>query len=125
MQDFLSDLRSWETTVKAKDERLKAAYAAKRAVAPPAFAPPASDADPAPTVVIVDASSGVRAEEGARGGAGDAAEREAGNEAFKKGDFAGAVKRYTRAIALWPKDALAYSNRAMAYIRMKVRGGWW
>ena len=46
-------------------------------------------------------------------------ERERGNELFKRGDFHGAVKCYTRAVGFNPRCPLAYSNRSMAYIKLK------
>ena len=38
----------------------------------------------------------------------------AGNDAFKKGDFSGAVSNYDKAILLAPKNHLLYSNRSLA-----------
>jgi tetratricopeptide (TPR) repeat protein len=43
-----------------------------------------------------------------------------GNQAFSKGDFKLAVQFYTAAISLAPHDATFYSNRAAAYLKMKV-----
>ena len=37
-----------------------------------------------------------------------------GNDAFKKGDFSGAVSNYDKAILLAPKNHLLYSNRSLA-----------
>ena len=37
----------------------------------------------------------------------------------KKGDFNGAIKCYTRCIGLNPENYIAYSNRAMAYLKAK------
>lgn len=48
----------------------------------------------------------------------DVVEREDGNVRFKKGDFNGAVKCYTRSIALNPASVTAYSNRAMCYLKL-------
>ncbi|KAI0637715.1 putative stress-induced protein STI1 [Trametes polyzona] len=44
--------------------------------------------------------------------------REEGNQLFKKGDFAGAVKAYTEAIKRDPKDPRGYNNRANAYTKL-------
>ena len=46
-------------------------------------------------------------------------EREVGNAAYKAGDFAEAVKHYTRCIAINPRNVLALSNRAMAFLKTK------
>jgi RNA polymerase II-associated protein 3 len=46
-------------------------------------------------------------------------ERLDGNKLYKKGDFNGAIKCYTRCIGLNPENHVAYSNRAMAYLKGK------
>lgn len=45
-------------------------------------------------------------------------ERQKGNEAFKEGDYAKAIEAYSRCIELNTKSVLAYSNRAMAFLRV-------
>ncbi|CAM9280418.1 unnamed protein product [Scytosiphon promiscuus] len=49
-------------------------------------------------------------------------ERERGNAKFGQGDFEGAVKCYTRCLAINGKSSLAFSNRAMAYVKLKEFG---
>ena len=46
-------------------------------------------------------------------------ERERGNSEFKKGNFTNAVKCYTKCLGLKPKNYIAFSNRAMAYLKLK------
>ena len=50
-----------------------------------------------------------------------AAEKELGNEALRREDFAAAVEHYSRAIELWPHDWVFYANRAAAHIKL---GAW-
>lgn len=45
--------------------------------------------------------------------------KEKGNEAFKNGEFRKAAKLYRDAIKLDPKNAVLYSNRAMAFIKLE------
>ncbi|WWC89605.1 uncharacterized protein L201_004530 [Kwoniella dendrophila CBS 6074] len=44
--------------------------------------------------------------------------RTEGNEAFKAGDYAGAVKHYTEAVKRLPTDPRAYNNRASCYQKL-------
>lgn len=49
----------------------------------------------------------------------DLLEREKGNKYFSNGNFNEALKCYTRSLALNPKSSITYSNRAMAYLKLK------
>mmetsp|Transcript_12680 Transcript_12680/g.16006 ORF Transcript_12680/g.16006 Transcript_12680/m.16006 type:complete len:479 (-) Transcript_12680:189-1625(-) len=46
-------------------------------------------------------------------------ERQKGNNLFKNGDYHGAIRSYTIALRINPRSALAYSNRAMAHLKLK------
>ena len=50
----------------------------------------------------------------------DEIEKELGNDAFRRGDFTVALSHYSRCIGMNPQHLLALSNRAMAYLRIKV-----
>lgn len=47
------------------------------------------------------------------------AEREVGNSYFKSGNFPAAVKSYTKCLGLKSGNVIAFSNRAMAYLKLK------
>lgn len=45
--------------------------------------------------------------------------KDQGNDLFKKGDYVKSIQMYTAAIALAPRTAVYYSNRAMAYLKLE------
>jgi tetratricopeptide (TPR) repeat protein len=47
------------------------------------------------------------------------AERELGNEEYKNGNFNNAIKHYTKCLGMKVKNYVAFSNRALAYIKLK------
>ncbi len=49
----------------------------------------------------------------------ETAERERGNIEYQKGNFNAAVKAYTKCLGLKSNNYVAFSNRAMAYLKMK------
>ena len=73
----------------------------------------------ASTLVAPPPSSVPRALGTAYQGDAELREREQGNEAFKLGDFALAVKAYTKCIGMKVRNHVAFSNRAMAYLKLK------
>jgi len=85
---------------------------------------PASIAGPAATSASHGGRNGALFDTSKRRRARDVAksreqvEREDGNQHFMAGRFNEAVKCYTRCVALNPANEIAYSNRAMAYLRL-------
>lgn len=53
---------------------------------------------------------------------GEALERQRGNTAYEQGNFAAAVKSYTTCLGMKVNNYVAFSNRAMAYIKLKEYG---
>jgi len=49
----------------------------------------------------------------------ETAQREAGNKEYGQGNFTAAVKSYTKCLGLKAHNYVAFSNRAMAYIKLK------
>lgn len=49
----------------------------------------------------------------------EAVERERGNDEFKAGNFNAAVKLYTKCLGMKVRNFVAFSNRAMAYLKLK------
>jgi tetratricopeptide (TPR) repeat protein len=46
-------------------------------------------------------------------------ERERGNAEFKAGNFTAATKCYTKCLGMKARNYVAFSNRAMAYLKLK------
>ena len=46
-------------------------------------------------------------------------DKQDGNKHFRRGEFPQAIKCYTRCIAANPRNAIVYSNRAQAHIKLK------
>ncbi|KAJ3163117.1 RNA polymerase II-associated protein 3 [Geranomyces michiganensis] len=126
-KNYLNDLKSWESEIKAKDQ---AARSAKPAQSPPvrqsssAAAPPlkhesggagmvgARTGTSIPIAVREDAQPPVQNTERAL------VEKEKGNAWFKKGDYERAVSCYTRSMQLDQSNAILPVNRAMAYLKI-------
>ena len=53
---------------------------------------------------------------------GEALERQRGNASYEQGNFAAAVKSYTTCLGMKVNNYVAFSNRAMAYIKLKEYG---
>ena len=123
MQDYLSDLATWQQQIGKRDHALrqkkvvvKEKQGGSPATTTPSEAPKASSLSPSTSTAATappprSAAVPVEREE---------LERQDGNKAFEAGNFSEAVKCYTRALSLNPRLALVFSNRAMAYLRLKV-----
>ncbi|CAN1161616.1 RNA polymerase II-associated protein 3, partial [Linum perenne] len=108
-QGFLNDLQDWELRLQDKDKRLKPLASHKKASA--AESSSRSNwplPDYAKSIGSVSDESAVDA----------TSEKELGNEYFKQKKFVEAIECYSRSIAFSP-TAVAYANRAMAYIKIK------
>ncbi|CAN1784447.1 RNA polymerase II-associated protein 3, partial [Linum perenne] len=108
-QGFLNDLQDWELKLQDKDKRLKPLASDKKASA--AESSSRSNwplPDYAKSIGSVSDESAVDA----------TSEKELGNEYFKQKKFVEAIECYSRSIAFSP-TAVAYANRAMAYIKIK------
>ncbi|RLN97935.1 hypothetical protein BBJ28_00016602, partial [Nothophytophthora sp. Chile5] len=125
LQDYFSDLYSWEKTIGKDDAaRQRAPKSATQAVPPPRAA----------KVVAVrgDGSADVKSSVG-QAKKPDAhtydkgykrwdqfdvvRNREDGNAHYKRGDYVAAIKSYTRCLGYNPQNAVVLSNRAMAFLK--------
>ncbi|KAJ3182760.1 RNA polymerase II-associated protein 3 [Geranomyces variabilis] len=126
-KNYLSDLQSWESEIKAKDQ---AAKTAKPAQTPPVrqaastAAPPLKQKPGAAGMVGVRTGTSIpiTTREDSQPPAQDTdralIEKEKGNAWFKKGDYERAVSCYTRSMQLDPSNAVLPVNRAMAYLKI-------
>ncbi|XP_022895767.1 RNA polymerase II-associated protein 3 isoform X7 [Olea europaea var. sylvestris] len=114
-QDFeglLNNLQDWELSFKDKDKRLKSQFVGKDKLRHSMNS--ASQHSNGTGVNEKPPMDGLMEEE-----AVDAnSEKELGNEFFKQKKFNEAIDCYSRSIAFSP-TAVAYANRAMAYIKIK------
>lgn len=72
-----------------------------------------------PEAVLRQIESNAKAETRAEMLSSAEAERQKGNECFKLGKYRESIKHYDEAIRLKPNMAVAYSNRAMAYLKLE------
>eukprot|EP00039_Didymoeca_costata_P013430 m.203940 g.203940 ORF g.203940 m.203940 type:complete len:117 (+) comp15768_c1_seq1:73-423(+) len=98
MQEYLRELKQWESQVKVKDETLKKKASIEKSLPPVRNTTPAHDE-----------------------GVGEA-ERAAGNYQFKQGKYMAAIACYTRGMEYDPYNAVFPANRAMAHLKMKKWG---
>ncbi|GFP80355.1 hypothetical protein PHJA_000178900 [Phtheirospermum japonicum] len=128
-QDFeglLGNLQDWELSLKDKDKKLRLDAAGKGTLDRPGHPSRSNTSDSARVnakqydylkeyEALGQLSSGASSQESLV----DAnSEKELGNEFFKQKKFNEAIDCYSRSIALSP-TAIAYGNRAMAYIKIK------
>ncbi|MCL7033852.1 hypothetical protein MKW94_028855 [Papaver nudicaule] len=115
-QGVLSDLQGWELSLKEKDKKMKSQYHSPGHNEKGVSTSSANqfgysrNSDPISRI----SSSLLQDEESPDANS----EKELGNEYFKQKKFNEAIDCYSRSIALSP-SAVAYANRAMAYLRIK------
>ncbi|RVW39144.1 RNA polymerase II-associated protein 3 [Vitis vinifera] len=135
-QGFLTDLQDWELSLKEKDKKMKAQAEEKDVPTARGNVKHSSKLSSSPGVGLRlgqsrsdtrqheysrnhDAISRISSSFMTEESLPDAAsEKELGNEYFKQRKFKEAIDCYSRSIALLP-TAVAYANRAMAYIKIK------
>ncbi|TYZ57065.1 hypothetical protein PybrP1_000968 [[Pythium] brassicae (nom. inval.)] len=136
LQDYFSDLYSWEKTVERDEEARRQAKAARQPSAGGATAAAPVRSAPTPAAHTYDrgyykwAKFDVEAalkeadEDGhvtksavAASSSREEIEREEGNAHYKRGDFVAAIKCYTRCLGYDSRNAVVLSNRAMAYLK--------
>ena len=139
---FLGDLGKWEQQAGLRDEALRGKKQRTRpqgAGLAPAHGRPETHTIPAANPVRGDSEavsltpasiagcfvplpSGAAVAKAARQISSldpEAAQRERGNEEFRSGNFAAAVKSYTRCLGMKPANVAAFANRASAYLKLR------
>ena len=140
MSGYLADLNKWEENVKKKDKELKSKQLKPKTVkSVNSLIAPVNVSSSAPalplggqngaltpaslvahhSIVEVAPAAVPKATTEACSGGMEGKVREQGNAEYKKGNFVEAVKLYTKCIGLKSKNYIGFSNRAMAYIKMK------
>lgn len=141
-RDAIADLASWTATAKAQENALRSAAKAAASSASSAAAQRhsipirghAADSafEPAPN----SASAQLKQKNAAAGvdlgqeldpslltpaelAAAATSEKEKGNECFRAGEHVDAVRFYTRALHLTPKDTTILNNRALTFLKQK------
>jgi len=143
MSDYMSDLNKWEVKAAKKDkevgkQRPKVVKSSAKDKESAVYEAPTNSTDisvalpnkgnealtPASLVAIhsipeVAPAAVPKASGEVSAGGMEAKVREHGNSEYKKGNFVEAVKLYTKCIGLKSRNYIGFSNRAMAYLKMK------
>ncbi|KAJ4844666.1 hypothetical protein Tsubulata_046999 [Turnera subulata] len=125
-QGFLNDLQDWEANLKDKDKKFKGAATSETNVGlsgrlagkTSAIQSSRSTSGKYDYSTSLDSVSRLSSFSSEDNDVDAASEKELGNEYFKQKKFKEAAECYSRSIALLP-TAVAYANRAMAYLKMK------
>ncbi|XP_034222767.1 RNA polymerase II-associated protein 3 isoform X1 [Prunus dulcis] len=115
-QGFLSDLQDWELSLKDKDKKMRPQDSHQEKLKTRDLGTSSGNYDYSRNLDSINTMSSSFISEDSLPDA--ASEKELGNEYFKQKKFREAIDCYSRSIALSP-SAVAYANRAMAYIKIK------
>ncbi|CAL2268996.1 unnamed protein product [Prunus armeniaca] len=115
-QGFLSDLQDWELSLKDKDKKMRPQDSHQEKLKTRDLGTSSGNYDYSRNLDSINTMSSSFTSEDSLPDA--ASEKELGNEYFKQKKFKEAIDCYSRSIALSP-SAVAYANRAMAYIKIK------
>ncbi|PQP96112.1 RNA polymerase II-associated protein 3 isoform X1 [Prunus yedoensis var. nudiflora] len=115
-QGFLSDLQDWELSLKDKDKKMRPQDSHQEKLKTRDLGTSPGNYDYSRNLDSINTMSSSFTSEDSLPDA--ASEKELGNEYFKQKKFKEAIDCYSRSIALSP-SAVAYANRAMAYIKIK------